>query len=162
MKQVFTIIFFLGASQLLAQGPTKQHFLIAPAGSENLNAIEEGPWYVNIENQEAGQQLNDGEKTFMSTLKFNTSQTFPHKISHQEKADRLLPDPVINTSFIANSASSSVPMDNYMAISDSGYIASVSNTLFQVYRENGTLVKSRTLQSFAHVFRSQWDQQWKI
>ncbi len=149
MNKLFTIALFAITITTTAQAPHKLHFAVAPAGSASFNAVDEGPWYVNIENHEAGQQLNSQEKIRMGELKANTNYLFPHKNSMEIKADRALPDPVINNSFIANAASGSVPMDNYMANSDSGYITSVSNTLIQVYRENGVLVKSRTLQSFA-------------
>lgn len=152
MKYLFTIITLIFTLvNLSAQQPTPIQIQVPPAGSANFNDTEDGPWYVTVENREAGQHLNDNEKMVLQQMKAETNQQFPYKKSANDAVLRTQPDPVINSTFIANSASGSVPMDNYMAISDSGMITSVSNTIVQVYNEGGTLIKSRTLQSFSSV-----------
>lgn len=151
MKHFFTISLIFTTITLAAQQPVLHKLNIPPAGSSNFNDTEDGPWYVTIENKEAGQNLNDHEKVVMQEMKAATNQLFPYKSSADDILPRTQPDPIINSTFIANSASGSVPMDNYMAISDSGLITSVSNTIVQVYSEGGTLIKSRTLQSFSSV-----------
>lgn len=157
---ILAIIFSLPLGEdrggAFTQTPTKQSFSIPCGGTSNLNDKEEGPWYVNIQNSEAGQHLENQGALYMSQLKANTATLFPKKEKNTkqfqngavEKIDRSLPDPIINRSWIANNASGSVPMDNYAADSDSGYITSVSNTLIQVYNEDGLLIKSRSLNSF--------------
>ncbi len=149
MRKKYSIFILTMVTAILyAQSPTKQHLAIPLACKTNFNAVDEGPWYLNIQNQQAGQFLDNREMQFLSQLKTNTQNIFPKKETNGEKTDRSLPDPIINRSFTANTASGSVPMDNYMADSDSGLITSVSNTIIQVYNEDGLLIKSRTLQSF--------------
>ena len=144
MKKILPII-LVGCLGLTAQNPVKTSMSIPRGAVSNFNEVEEGPWYITIENTEAGQHLNDNEKIQMRALKGEVVQQYPTKSSMTENVDRSVPSPIINNSFNANSASGSVPMDNYMAISDSGLITSVSNTIIQVYNESGTIIKSRSL-----------------
>lgn len=148
MKKILPII-LVGCLGLTAQNPVKTSMSIPRGAVSNFNEVEEGPWYITIENTEAGQHLNDNEKIQMRALKGEVVQQYPTKSSMTENVDRSVPSPIINNSFNANSASGSVPMDNYMAISDSGLITSVSNTIIQVYNESGTIIKSRSLNSFS-------------
>lgn len=152
MKNLFMLCSFVTFfTFILAQAPTKQRFSVSPGGISNFNSVEDGPWYVNIQNSEAGQYLDNQEMDYMRQLKSNTQVAFSQKKGFLEITDRSLQDPIINQSFIANAASGSVPMDNYVAVSDTGLITSVSNTIIQVYNEDGILKKSRTLASFCSV-----------
>lgn len=149
MKNILSIGFIALTSITIAQTPKKQAFTIQKGCTVNLSAKEDGPWHVNVYNEEADQSLKQVEKEQVALMKQQVRAQFPLKTNESEAPNRSLPVPNINTAFVANGAGNSVPMDNSLAISDSGMILSVSNGSIQVYNELGTLIKTSSLSTFA-------------
>lgn len=149
MKTILSIGFLALAYLATAQTPQQQSFTLEKGCTVNLRAIEDGPWHVNVYNEEADQGLKHVEKTQVAAMKQQVRANYPVRSHGNDGANRSLPTPNINTSFVANGAGNSVPMDNSLAISDSGMILSVSNGSIQVYNTLGELVKTSSLSAFA-------------
>ncbi len=66
----------------------------------------------------------------------------------EEKVQRRVAPPVMGSNFEGNRNNGYTPMDNSIAISNSGYIVSVSNTLIQFYNTNGQLLYTRSIATF--------------
>lgn len=65
-----------------------------------------------------------------------------------ENVQRRIAAPVLGASFAGNQNTGNSPMDNSIAISNSGYIVSVSNVLIQFYNSNGQILFSRNIATF--------------
>lgn len=149
MKAILSVGFLALALFVAAQTPKKQSFTIEKGCSVNFNATEDGPWFVNVYNEEADQGLKQAEKAQVAAMKQQVRAQYPVRSNGNNDPNRTLPAPNVNTTFVANGAGNSVPMDNSLAISDSGMILSVSNGSIQVYNELGALINTRSLSSFA-------------
>src|SRR5688572_28225918 len=150
MKKIYflAIISLVQLMPAWTQSPIKQYFSVPPAGSSNTSFKDESPWYTSVSHHEAGQQLGQADQILMGQLKAQTSLLFPHKSGNNQFVERSVPDPIINRSWIANQSSGSAPLDNYVATSEGNYVTSVSNTLYQVYDEDGTLLQTKSLGGF--------------
>lgn len=149
MKTFFLIGLVVLPIVATAQTPQKHPFTIQKGCTVNLQEKEDGPWHVNVYNEEADQTLKQAEKVQLAAMKQQVRTQFPIQSSGHEEPNRTLPVPTVNTAFTANGSSNSVPMDNSIAISDSGMILSVSNGSIQVYNTLGELVKTSGLSTFA-------------
>ncbi|TNE79962.1 MAG: T9SS type A sorting domain-containing protein [Bacteroidetes bacterium] len=113
---------------------------LEPLGTLNLSDVPE--FGVSIKTQEIAQPIFkriDGEKQ-QPTVTTKPNQKFAKKAG---------PDPVIGFAFSAQSPSGT-PLDNNIAISNSGKILSAVNTTIRVYDSLGTIVYGRSLAAIAN------------
>lgn len=137
---------------LLAQQPqaTRTRFVLDRMATVNVSQLPDDPWMTVLEPAGAEDEFNNPDMLFLSQQKQKASQLYPRRTLHtaQEKSGESLNIPVLNFGFDANTANGSVPLDNYLAISDSHKIASVSNTKFSVYDDAGTSIMTKSLSQF--------------
>lgn len=144
---ILLILAVTGVNQLNAQQPvTRLTFPLTASAS--VSTIADDPWNASILSLEVRDYMGNPDKQFLKQQKQKVSELYPVKKSANPNKSGAIPAPVINTGFDGNQFNNSVPLDNYLAVSDSNKIVSVSNVQFRVYSTDGTSLISKTLQSF--------------
>ena len=151
MRKIFLItgLFFITGivnSQHTAQ---KIRMVIDITSSADIKSLPEDPWQSSILSLETKDYMGNPDKKFLFEQKRKISELYPRKkTDNQQKSGGTPPPPIINAGFNGNPFNNSVPLDNYLAVSDSNKIVSVSNVMFRVYEPDGSNILSKTLQSF--------------
>lgn len=134
------------------QNIKKTRFIINPGGVCNSVKSIEDEWMTTLINIESKDHFSNPDKNFLYYQKKIASQQFPRKKSNKPiiKSTQAVNPPIVNTNFNANTSNGSVPLDNYLAVSDSFKIVSVSNTKIQVFDTGGTSLMMKTLSTFTN------------
>lgn len=134
-------------NQLSAQQPvTKMIFPLTASAS--VSDIADDGWNASILSLEMRDYMGNPDKLFLMQQKQKVASLYPIKKSTQPNKSGTIPAPLINTGFDGNQFNNSVPLDNYLAVSDSNKIVSVSNVQFRVYSTDGTSLLNKTLAQF--------------
>lgn len=134
-------------NQLSAQqSVTKMIFSLTASAS--VSDIADDGWNASILSLEVKDYMGNPDKLFLMQQKQKVSELYPIKKSTSSNKSGTIPAPVINTGFDGNQFNNSVPLDNYIAVSDSNKIVSVSNVQFRVYSTDGTSLLNKTLAQF--------------
>ena len=150
-KIIFSfLLFILSLSLCKAQNVT--NFQINKISSLDISEIENS-WNANVYSIE---QIYPGSNSYRSfihqqkLLRFGHDNLSPLPIQQSNKTDATNTNqaPVYTLGFEANRFGG-IPNDNDIAISNDGMVVSVSNSLMNVYDENGLELKSVDLQDFA-------------
>lgn len=116
--------------------------------SASVSTVADDPWNATMLSLEVRDYMGNPDKLFLKQQKQKIAELYPVKKSASPNKSGAIPAPIINAGFDGNPFNNSVPLDNYLAVSDSNKIVSVSNVLFRVYSTNGTSLLSKTLQQF--------------
>lgn len=150
MNKLNKILMFFAVAfnnQLSAQQPATR--MIFPlTASASVSDIADDGWNASILSLEVRDYMGNPDKLFLMQQKQKVSELYPIKKSTQANKSGTIPAPVINTGFDGNQFNNSVPLDNYIAVSDSNKIVSVSNLQFRVYSTDGTNLLNKTLAQF--------------
>lgn len=129
-----------------AQSPIS--FIFDKTASASVYDQPDDIWQASLLALEIRDFMGNPDKRFLYEQKLAASALFPRKPSTSTNKSGTLPQPIIQKAFDGNAFNNSVPMDNYMAISDSQRIVSVSNVQYRVYDTDGNQSVSKTLGSF--------------
>lgn len=116
--------------------------------SASVSDIADDGWNASILSLEVRDYMGNPDKLFLMQQKQKVASLYPVKKSTSPKKSGTIPAPIINTGFDGNQFNNSVPLDNYLAVSDSNKIVSVSNVQFRVYSTDGTSLLNKTLAQF--------------
>lgn len=133
--------------KLSAQQPFTR-MLFPLTASASVSDIADDGWNASILSLEVKDYMGNPDKLFLMQQKQKVSELYPIKKSTSSNKSGTIPAPVINTGFDGNQFNNSVPLDNYIAVSDSNKIVSVSNVQFRVYSTDGTSLLNKTLAQF--------------
>jgi hypothetical protein len=150
MNKLNKIMMFFAVAcinQLSAQqSVTKMIFSLTASAS--VSDIADDGWNASILSLEVRDYMGNPDKLFLMQQKQKVASLYPIKKSTQPNKSGTIPTPLINTGFDGNQFNNSVPLDNYLAVSDSNKIVSVSNVQFRVYSTDGTSLLNKTLAQF--------------
>lgn len=147
LMSILLIVTVTCVNQLNAQQHVTQLTFTLTA-SAKVSSIAEDPWNASMLSLEVRDYMGNPDKLFLKQQKQKIAELYPVKKSVTPNKSGTIPAPIINVGFDGNQFNNSVPLDNYLAVSDSNRIVSVSNVQFRVYNTDGTSLMSKTLQSF--------------
>lgn len=151
MKHYFsTFTFAVFCAVMQGQNTAPLTFHIELAQTVNMSSLPEDPWMTNLVNLEAKDHFANPDKSFLYQQKKKSALLYPRKKTSTPvtKSTNSVNPPVLNKGFNGNSSNGSVPLDNYLAVSDSFKIVSVTNTKVQVFDTGGTSLMLKTLSLF--------------
>jgi len=151
MKNALLLFAFGTVSACFAQQNQPSRFYIDRGATVTVSALPDDPWLSELKNLETKDHLGNPDKKFLYEQKRKSSELYPRRTVHHDKPKSTLAvnPPVLNSGFDGNTSNGSVPLDNYLAVSDSSQIVSVSNTRFAIYdAQTGANISTRSLNSF--------------
>ncbi|MCZ2443266.1 MAG: T9SS type A sorting domain-containing protein [Flavobacteriales bacterium] len=129
-------------------GQSPMPFQIEKTATASVKDQVENYWQASMLSLEIKDYMGNPDKRFLFEQKQAASAKYPRKKSSLPDKGGTLPNPIIQKGFDANPFSNSVPLDNYLAVSDSNRIVSVTNLLYRVYSPDGTNLFTKTLGAF--------------
>lgn len=154
MKIVLPGFLFLFSCMLQGVFAQERLFTIPISGVQNVSNIQEdwNPQLLNVE-QEVGDEfadqklLEERKEALWTKIKNNAKQVRPAASDRNE-----VDTPYVWRNFAGNLYNNSVPNDNSIAVSNSGYVISVMNSTIFMYDLNAdTTIKYVSLDAFSDV-----------
>lgn len=107
-------------------------------------------WLYSLQNLEAPNPGGNSMREILAAKKQWQEKRFPRKAGSPQTTKSIrATDPTTGNMFEGNIYNGSVPNDNDLAVSDDGYLISVSNTVIHAYDlVNDTLIMTKSLTSF--------------
>ncbi len=142
------IVFLVASSNSLAQ---RSDFIIPLSATSNVsgNSTDWNPVIINLDN-EVGDEFADQALLNEQKEKLQKLISKPHHPALPQTSRDILDTPYIGKNFAGNNYDNSVPNDNEIAVSNSGYIISVMNsTIFMYDLNSDTVISYMSLDAFA-------------
>jgi hypothetical protein len=134
---------FLG---LRAQMPSAVYQKVAPSGQVKLTDVPDD-FMASVYLDEAPFPGGNSDKALLKAIKEQSAMRFPRK-SGKPSEKSLVPVPLVITGYDVHGGTG-IPPDNYLAVSDSGRLASVINSSIYVYQaDSGSLLYNKSLSGF--------------
>ncbi|MBA2407335.1 MAG: hypothetical protein H0V65_05015, partial [Chitinophagales bacterium] len=146
---LFLITFFLIASANLFAQHTPFKIPLSATSNVAENSADWNPVLINFDN-EVGDEF--AEDKILSAQKEKVMNLFSvhHEALIAQTARDIIDTPYVGRNFPGNNYDNSVPNDNEIAISNSGYIVSVMNsTIFMYDLNSDTTISYMSLDAFA-------------
>jgi hypothetical protein len=140
---IFAILSFLS---LQAQNPSAVFQKVARSGEVKLADVQDD-FMATVYLDEAPFPGGNPDKVLLKTVKTESAVRFPRKSGKMNEKSSV-PVPQIMTGYDVHGGTG-IPPDNYLAVSDSGHLASVINSSIYVYQADaGTMLYNKSLSGF--------------
>lgn len=145
---LLTVILSLIVGRVSAQHPTPGQYALA--ATVDVRSLPSDPYMTMVTNIEAPDYMSNPDKKFLFEQKAKNALLYPRKPSATHEKGGNLPPPQISKGFMGNQFGSSVPLDNYLSVSNHDKLVSVSNTIINMYDVAAdTVLKIISLQNFS-------------
>lgn len=163
MKKICTLLLFsvatfatsfaqTGATTAAADGQRSYGERLPPiqcAGNANMQSVDLN-WQPILVNKPTEVHMPSPHQDVLDRIK---AEKLKEKLQYEKEhgitaGKTTAVNPVMGTNFAGQLNSGMSPLDNSIAVSDSGYIVSVSNSRIAFYRSNGTSLYNNSLAAF--------------
>ncbi|MFZ5553340.1 MAG: T9SS type A sorting domain-containing protein, partial [Bacteroidota bacterium] len=153
IRNLFLVIFLFFSFPVYSQNKNytdykSQKITVEKSGSFNPRSSGDD-WMYSLQNLEAPKPGGNSMREILAAKKQLQSQKYPRKSQTPNLKSSRATDPTTGSMFEGNIYNGSVPNDNDIAVSDDGYLISVSNTVVYAWDlVNDTLIMQKSLTSF--------------
>ena len=146
-KHVGFVCFLCLSFPLLAQFHSQILPPLKKLGTVNMSS-QQPDYFTNWQSLQAPSPSGTGYRDFLERVKIRSAEKFPRKEKSNPQFRNNADRPLIIKDFQGNNGNVGIPLDNHLAISNTGRIVSVINNEVSVYDPSGNRFTSRSLEGF--------------